>query len=86
MQASFVKKKIETFNHSEDFKKVMNSYDKNIPIYIDSDLKEQAPGEIFAKFLYEQGFHNLYLATGYEKGKFSHMPWIKEIVSKEAPF
>ena len=86
MQASFVKKKIETFNHSENFKKVMNNYDKNIPIYIDSDLKERTPGEIFAKLLYGQGFHNLYLATGYEKDRFGNIPWIKEIVSKEAPF
>ena len=31
MQASLVSKKIATFNCSEDFKKVMNRYDKNIP-------------------------------------------------------
>ena len=44
------------------------------------------PGEIFAKFLYEQEFRHLYLATGYEKDRFGHLPWIKEIVGKEAPF
>ena len=84
--ASFVNKKIATFNSSEDFKKVIDCYDKNIPIYIDSDLKEEIPGEIFAKILYEQEFHNLYLSTGHKKDKFGDMPWIKEIVSKEAPF
>jgi hypothetical protein len=86
MQASFIKKKIATFNCSDDFKNVMNRYNKDIPIYIDSDLKEQIPGEFFAKFLYEQGFRNLYLATGYEKDRFGDMPWIKNIVNKEAPF
>ncbi len=86
MHASFVKKKIATFNRSEDFKRVMTSYNKDILIYIDSDLKEQIPGEVFAKSLYEQGFHNLYLATGYEKDKFGDIPWIKDIVTKDAPF
>ena len=69
-----------------DFKKVMEHCNKNIPIYVDSDLKEQMPGEVFAKFLYEQGFQYLYLATGYEKDRFGYMPWIKDIVSKDSPF
>jgi len=86
MRAALTKKKIATFNRSEDFKKVMYCYNKDILIYIDSDLKEQIPGEIFAKFLYEHGFHNLYLATGYDKDRFGAMPWIKDIVTKEAPF
>lgn len=64
----------------------MARYDKNIPIYIDSDLKEKMPGEIFAKFLYEQGFSTLYLATGYDKDRYGDMPWIKDIVSKDPPF
>ena len=84
--ASFAKKKIAIFHCSEDFKKVMHCYKKNIPIYIDSDIKEKLPGEMFAKSLYEQEFQNLYLATGYEKDRFDDMPWIKDIVSKEPLF
>ncbi len=86
IQASFVNKKIAIFNHSEDFKNTMEWYNKNIPIYIDSDLKEEISGEVFARFLYEQGFQHLYLATGREKDRFGDLPWVKEIVSKEAPF
>jgi hypothetical protein len=86
LQASLVKKKIAAFNCSEDFKKVMSCYNKDISIYVDSDLNEQISGEMFAKFLYEQGFQNLYLATGYEKDKFGNLPWIKKVVNKEAPF
>ena len=86
MRASCIKKKIVTFNRSEDFKNVMDYYNKNIPIYVDSDLNEQTTGEVFAKFLYEQGFQSLYLATGYEKDRFGSMPWINDIVSKETPF
>jgi len=86
LQASLVKKKIAAFNCSEDFKKVMSCYNKDISIYVDSDLNEQISGEMFAKFLYEQGFQNLYLSTGYEKDRFDYMPWIKNIVAKEPPF
>lgn len=86
VRAILVKKKMATFNRSDDFKKVMDRYNKEIPIFIDSDLKEKIPGEVFAKFLYEQGFRNLYLTTGYGKDIFNDMPWIKEIVSKEPPF
>ena len=53
MHAAAINKKLITFNCSEDFKKVMNRYKKDIPIYIDSNLKEKLPGEQFAKFLYE---------------------------------
>jgi signal transduction histidine kinase len=84
--ASLKNKKIATFNRSGDFKKVMSFYNKDIPIYIDSDLKEKVPGEQFAKFLYDQGFHVLYLATGYESDRFGDLPWIKKIVSKGVPF
>jgi len=84
--ASYAKKKIAIFHCSEDFKKVMHCYNKDIPIYIDSDLKEKLPGEMFAKFLYEQEFHNLYLATEYEKDRYGDMLWIKDIVTKEPPF
>jgi signal transduction histidine kinase len=79
-------KLIATFNSSGDFKKIMSHYDKNIPIYIDSDLREHLSGENFAKFLYGQGFHFLYLATGYDESKFGAIPWVKEIVNKEPPF
>jgi len=50
-------------------------------------LVNRDPGEMFAKFLYyEHRFQNLYLATGYDKDRYDVMPWIKDVVSKEAPF
>jgi signal transduction histidine kinase len=79
-------KKIKTFNSTNDFKETLELYNKEIPIYIDSDLNETLRGEEFAKYLYDKGFHNLYLATGYDKSHFGNLPWIKEIVSKRPPF
>jgi len=36
-----------------------------------------------AKNLFELGYKNLYLATGYEPDQFSHVTWVKAIVGKD---
>ena len=33
----------------------MDYYNEDIPVYIDSDLREQIPDEMIAKILYERG-------------------------------
>ncbi len=77
---------IKTFNRSGDLRKVLSSLAKNTPIYVDSNLHEAVSGEIFAKELFEQGFTELYLASGYPSGHFKDLPWIKDFVGKEPPF
>lgn len=77
---------IRTFNRSADLRMTLTTLDKTTPIYIDSNLRESISGEDFAKELYEQGFTELYLASGYPKGHFGDLPWIKEFVGKEPPF
>ena len=67
------------------FKRVLNQLSKEVPIYIDSQLGPGAKGEEYAKELYEQGFHNLYLASG-ASINLKGMPWIKKAVGKEPPF
>lgn len=81
-----VGKKVITYNRIEEFRAEMDNYTKNIPIYIDSNLNSELSGELFAKELYDKGFLNLYLATGYDASFFGEMPWIKEIVEKTPPF
>jgi len=49
-------------------------------------LGDNIKGEQYAKYLYDRGFTDLYLATGYQPEQFGHLPWIKSIVSKEPPF
>lgn len=77
---------INTYNRTADFKKILSTLEKNTPIYIDSNLREAISGEVFAKELYEQGFTELYIASGHPKGYFGDLPWIKDFVSKEPPF
>jgi signal transduction histidine kinase len=78
-------KKVLTFNCSRDFLVTIDHYPKSMLFYIDSDLGDGVKGENLAKILYEKGYHNLYLATGYDKDKFSHVSWIKGVVGKVFP-
>jgi signal transduction histidine kinase len=65
----------------------LHEINKSTPIYIDRELGKEFPkGEVVAKSLFEQGFQNLYLATGYDKDYFPKMDWIKDVIGKEAPW
>jgi len=77
---------ISTYASPDEFDNEMNKYQKNTIIYIDSELGGNIKGEQYAKYLYDYGFTDLYLATGYPPEHFGHLPWIKSIVSKEPPF
>lgn len=46
------------------------------------DLK----GEDVAKTLYEKGYINIILATGYNKENFKHVTWVKDISGKNPPW
>ncbi len=79
-------KTIDMYKNPNDFICAMHRYDKNTTIYIDSDLKSNLPGEIYAKHFYEKGFKEIHLASRYKADKFSKMVWIKSIIGKEPPF
>ncbi len=77
---------IKTYLTYQDFFNDINQIDKETIIYIDSDLGNGIRGEEISKKIYETGFRKIYLATGYNKSKFSKLPWIEEIVGKHPPF
>lgn len=81
-------KKLGVFKNVSEFCESIKVYDfdKNIPIYLDSDLGEDEPGEVSAKKLfYNSGFQNiiLYTAGNVSQLRSQSMPWIREIVSKD---
>jgi FixJ family two-component response regulator len=77
---------ISTYSSFDKFLNEINCFNKNTVIYIDSDLGNNIKGENCAKDLFDKGFTEIHLATGYPKDHFSYMPWIKSIVGKEPPF
>ncbi|GEM_PF-566725 len=86
MEGMKLGKIVATFNRIRDFEIVMHKFNKDVPIYIDSNLNDKITGQVFAKHLHEQGFTHLYLATGYAASDFGQMPWIKKIVGKTPVF
>lgn len=84
--AKRVGKKITTFQDPESFRKYVQTCRKDITIYIDSRLQPPIKGEVIAKELYDLGYFNLYLASGYPASKFQDVTWVKGIVGKDPPF
>lgn len=77
---------ISTYSCYSDFIVNLHRFSKDIPIYIDSNLGEHIKGEEYAKKLYDQGYKELYITTGYQQYSFNGMPWIKSVVGKDVPF
>ena len=83
--ASFCKKKslpFHGFRSIDAFLASSEGFEKTSRIYIDSDLGEGIKGEVESEKIYQLGFLNLYLATGYEKNSIKKPLWIIEIYSK----
>ncbi len=79
-------RELVSFSSPAEFLDVADDFDKATTIYVDSKLGIKMKGEEFAKDLHARGFESLLLTTGLEKDSFPPMPWIKEIVGKEAPW
>lgn len=77
---------IYVFSSIDEFLSDSISEEKALTIYIDSDLGSTEKGEIAAESLFEAGFKDLFLTTGYEDLDVSDFPWLKGIINKRPPF
>ena len=66
----------------DDFIADSEIFDEATWIYIDSNLGNGIKGEIESEKIFNLGFQNLFLATGYQKGDIDKPSWIKEVYSK----
>jgi len=74
---------LHSFYNVQDFINVAKKYQKNTPIYIDSNLGNNIKGEVEAKKLYIMGFKDITLSTGQ---KLDVLPeWIHSQQGKEYP-
>lgn len=74
------------FANSEDFFKEATKLDFEVPVYVDSNLGSGIRGEEVAKKMFEMGFKNIWLCTGYQASEFPPMSWIKGVVPKDPVF
>jgi hypothetical protein len=86
MKARKSKIRLGTFSTIEEFYRVADLLDRNLPIYIDGDLGNGVRGDREAKKMYyDLGFRRIILATGSEPDTFGKMEWILAIIPKEPP-
>jgi amino acid adenylation domain-containing protein/thioester reductase-like protein len=85
MDAAFKGVNLAAFTSIREFEKAKHQYHKDVPIYIDYVLGAD-DGVKYSKQLAEEGFNNIYLASGYDRSFFTEpMPWLKAIVGKMPP-
>jgi hypothetical protein len=77
--------KLLTYKNPGDFAGGIETLAKDTPIFIDSELGHDQKGEDIAKTLYEKGFTDISMATGYGPENFAHLPWLK-VRGKEPPW
>jgi len=79
-------KKLFVFAEPEDFLSQMSAWDRSIAVYVDSNLGKNILGEQVARKIYDFGFTQVYICTGYPPAQFSHLTWLREVVGKQAPW
>jgi signal transduction histidine kinase len=77
---------LKSYSNVEDFIFESSEFKKDTIVYIDSNLGNGIRGEIEAEKIYNLGFDNIILATGYESTSIDKPDYIKEIVGKDVPF
>ncbi|WP_208123300.1 hypothetical protein, partial [Facilibium subflavum] len=88
LKASVCNKALSYFDNIFKFLRFIAYYPSSTPIYIDSDLGSDQKGEEWAKFIYDAGFREIYIATGLPE-RFNRQEqayWVKAICNKEPPF
>jgi hypothetical protein len=79
--------KIDCYPDYETFSLKKHQYNLiTAAIYIDSNLANNINGEDIAKTLFNDGFKNIYLATGYEKDRFKDLTFLSGVQGKTPPW
>ena len=78
-------KNLKCFFSIDEFLENAELYSKDVVIFIDSNLANGKRGEIESEKLYQNGFKNLYLATGYNAEDIKKPEWIKKVFGKKFP-
>jgi FixJ family two-component response regulator len=77
---------LKCYKDPDTFLYEQSQYEKTVLVFIDSNLKLNKKGEDYAKDIFDAGFTNIYLASGYSDINIKDYPWIKEVVGKRPTF
>lgn len=77
---------LRTYFNVVDFLNESSSFSRNTKIFIDSDLGDGIKGEVESKKIFDLGFTEIFLATGFRAQDINKPDWIKEVVGKRPSF
>lgn len=86
MEARNTNINLSCFETVEGFLNVACNFSKDSEIFVDSNLGDGLKGEVESKKIYDLGFKNIYLATGYSAKDIDRPEWIKEVRGKKPEF
>lgn len=86
LRARKVNLEIHCYFSVDDFFQNSAELAKDAQIFIDSDLGKGQKGEILSKEIYDKGFTDISLCTGYTDLGISEFSWIKRKITKSPPF
>lgn len=69
-----------------DFLRESNDFNSNTKVYVDSCLGDGLKGEVESRKIFDLGFKQIYLETGFSPREVDRPHWIKGIIGKEAPW
>lgn len=80
-------KSIKGYTHPDAFfaEASASLLSRDVPVYLDSSLGNGIKGEDLVPRIRSLGFKTVFLATGYEPDRFSHIEGLAGIVGKEPP-
>ena len=65
----------------------LNSIPHGTPIYVDQNLRNGIRGTEVSKRLFEKGYRNLVLASGFDRLQDETIPWVRQVtMAKEPPW
>ena len=76
---------LKTYFSVKEFLENSNSLDRRTPVYIDLELGPDLRGDVLSEDIFNQGFTELYITTGYDPDDIGKPQWIKDILVKKPP-
>lgn len=74
------------YSNADGFFKNSDQFDLSVPVYVDVSLGEGISGEGVARKIFDLGFNNVFLTTGYEAERYRHLTFLKGVVGKSVPW
>ncbi|MFI5347916.1 MAG: sensor histidine kinase [Elusimicrobiota bacterium] len=79
-------RKFRTFSTTADFLEESDAIDRRTPVYLDAELGNGVKGDAESLRIHELGFGEIFLATGYEPGRFAGLAHLRGVVGKDPPW